>query len=254
MSNAGTLAGLRIGITRERSQAETTAQLVARRGGVARLFPLLSFAPCASASDVEAALANLASGDVVALTSANGVRYAVACAADALRLAQHRGIRLAAVGDVTARELRAAGLHVDVVATEQDGAGLARALLGAGVAAARALILRAKAGLRTLESALQEAGWSVQVLDIYETRIQSATPLWQALMNDELDVLLFASPSAIHAFASSADARPLPSGVQLACIGPTTAHAARQAGLAVHIMPEHPSIEAALDLLASHIK
>jgi len=82
---------------------------------------------------------------------------------------------------------------------------------------------------------LTRAGLVVETLHVYETLLQ---PLNDAALNAfgrGVDAVLLYSPSAARSLSSSGvDLE----GVQIVCVGPTTAEAARSAGLSVSAVPE----------------
>jgi len=67
-------------------------------------------------------------------------------------------------------------------------------------------------------------------------------------------VVLFASPSAVSAYLAATDdaGRPLPVPPSVVCIGPTTAAAARRAGLVVAVEAAAPSPEGIVAALVAH--
>ena len=67
-----------------------------------------------------------------------------------------------------------------------------------------------------------------------------------AALDGGLDAALFLSGSAVRAFAALA--RSL-SGVMVGCIGPSTAEAARQAGMKVDVVPGEHTAEALVNAL-----
>jgi uroporphyrinogen III methyltransferase/synthase len=70
------------------------------------------------------------------------------------------------------------------------------------------------------------------------------------------DAVTFASPSAVRAYLglTTKGGSPLPVPPVVACIGPVTATAARDAGLEVAVEPAVPSAAALVDALAAHLR
>lgn len=139
-----------------------------------------------------------------------------------------------AVGGGTAAALRQVGLHPQVVPIREDGASLAAAIieqLGSSLQGMRFLQPRAEEGREELSTLLEEAGAQVEVAAAYCTHRAGPTelaPLREALRADELDALIFASPSAVEAVVREVGASGLGRALPVA-IGETTARAIRLA-------------------------
>ena len=85
----------------------------------------------------------------------------------------------------------------------------------------------------TIPDGLAQLGWDVRRVEAYRT-VALADP--EPALLDRVaaaDALTFTAPSSVHAFVAlrTADGRPLPPPPLVVCIGPTTAAAARAAGL-----------------------
>ncbi len=140
------------------------------------------------------------------------------------------------------REVRAAGLAAPTVIVigevvrfrEELGWFEARPLFGR-----RVLVVRAHEQARTLCQELRRRGAQpLQVPLLVFESVKDRAPLEAALERLELyDWLVFASANAIR-FSGIADALPGARALRVACIGPATADAAREAGLRVDVMPE----------------
>ena len=82
---------------------------------------------------------------------------------------------------------------------------------------------------------LTEMGLEVQTLYVYDTLLQPPNDAALDAFRKGVDAVLLYSPSAAKSLASSAVDR---EGVQIFCVGPTTARAARSAGLQVSCVPD----------------
>ncbi len=250
------LAGVRVALTRDAAQCEHSAREVLEQGGVPCVFPLLQIAPVADHGELCAALQSLVAGDVVAFTSVNGVVFSMGEARAALRDASARSVHFAAVGELTAAALRAEHLAERplVPATNQTGTALAEALLQQTATKAKVLVLGAEQSRPELADMLRSAGRTVQTLAVYRTLLGDASALWAAVEAGEIDALVFASPTAVRAFACGRALERLPERVQVACIGETTRGEACALGLRVDVVPEHPSMHALLVALAGTLR
>ena len=191
--------------------------------------PLTRTADPADGGDaLRAAAAALASFDWVVFTSQNAVDRLMATVRDARALA---GVAVAAVGPATADALRLAGVEPDLVPAEHSARGLVEEFAeGRG----RVLFPCANLALDTVPSGLEDKGWTVERVEAYRT-VPAAAP--DPALLDRVaaaDAIAFAATSSVLAFAalSGPDGSPVPVPPHVVCIGPTTAAAARAAGMA----------------------
>ncbi|HEY4305276.1 MAG TPA: uroporphyrinogen-III C-methyltransferase [Gemmatimonadaceae bacterium] len=118
----------------------------------------------------------------------------------------------------------------------------------------RIVVTRARSQAASLTDRLLAAG--AEVIEMPATRIEETdpAPLNAALENlDEFDWLIFTSQNGVRIFwdalrASDRDARAL-AGVKIAAVGPATAEALLEHGLAVDIAPDRFVAEALIDEL-----
>ncbi len=245
----GPLLGRRVVVTRERDQAAALVVALERCGASVIRCPTIAITkPSDGGQALVKAAARLSSYAWVVFASANGVERLCAHVRDARCFAN---ARVAAVGAVTASALRTHGLVADLVASRAGAQGLLEVFPPAPPApAARAVLLpQAEQGGPGLSQGLKALGWEVEVVPAYATQHPEIDP---ALL-DELagaDAITFASPSALQGFLEQAGRGRLPPVV--AVIGPTTAAAARDAGIAVVLEAETASVEGLVEALARH--
>ncbi|MDB5095617.1 MAG: Uroporphyrinogen synthase [Cyanobacteria bacterium RYN_339] len=212
----------RILITRAPDQADGMARALQALGAETEELATIRIVP-GDPADLAAALANLPPNAWLVFTSANAVRAVAAWPTT----------RLAAVGPATAAALAAAVRPPDLVAAQQDGLGLARALAAAG--GGLAVLPRGDLATPELPAALVAAGWRVREVVAYRTlpaELDGAA-LGARLGGGDFDWVVFASGSAFTSLAAQLpDARVL-GGVRLASIGPRTSQVIRAAGFAV---------------------
>lgn len=217
------LAGRRIVVTRPRSRAGTLADSLREEG--AEVIEL----PCIQTRALPGPLPGLGGYDWVAFTSPAGVEHFFQkLAAENRDIRELGAARIAAVGPATADALRNLGLRVDWMPSRYETAALGEGLPG------RVLAVQAQ----------QPAGeLSGDRLAVYET--VACAP---ALQPEAVDYLAFASASAVEAFRAACP------GVRAvaACIGPTTATAAQQAGYPV-IVAKEATIAALVELIKEDV-
>lgn len=228
----GPLAGARIALTGSAGAAAELGARLTTLGGCVLWEEVLAIEPL-EAPLLAPRLADLGPGDALVLTSAHAARRLRGCAVPA-------GVRVAAVGQATARALAEAGLGVDLVGT--GGAReLARAL--APERGTRVLFPCAESPRPELEQELQARGVRVERLALYRTRARADVRL-----DLQAAVRLYLSPSAVA--AALAFEREHGPRARRVAVGPTTAEALRAAGLP-HAVAAGPDPE---DLLAAVVR
>lgn len=250
----GGLRGRRILITRARSQGDKLHEAIRSLGAEPLWVPAIETVPVPLDPAGRAALEDLQGFSWVAFTSENAVKFFFALLAEAgVELPKH--LRLASVGPATTRSLRLRDLVVEAQPEDATGLDLAR-LLTTKHRRSRLLLPRAAAGREELADHLAEAGWQVVPLTIYETRPAVITPEHIWAIEQGVDAALFASPSAVKALWEA-----LPDTARAALrralcqpIGPTTARALLEVGLAPAPLPEQSTAEGLLKAIQDNLK
>jgi uroporphyrinogen-III synthase len=239
------LAGWRVLVTRPIEQAAPLAQALRDAGAQPIAYPTIALAPPPSWQPFDDAIAALDSYDWLVFTSPSAVRLALEHAPELSRALSTGGApSVAAVGDETARALRDRGVDVALVPGDQRQEGLAAAFASLSPGA-RVLFPQALGGRELLPEALASRGVTVDVVPVSQT-----TALALTSPPPEFDVATFASPSALRAFVAARGTAAL-AGKVVAVIGPTTAQAARDAGVSVDVMPSAPSVPALVAALGA---
>ena len=244
---AGAVRGRRVLVTRR--WPELMAALAAE-GAIAYEVPLVEVRPPSDPGPLDDALRGLGRHQWVVFTSANAVE-AVAARMTALGVTLEAGIRLASVGPATTEAIDRAWPGTEVViapATDFRGAGLVTAFASEPLDGKRILLPVSDRAAETVERGLSGRGACIDRVIAYRTVATSGEGLGERL-DAGVDVAVFASPSAVEAFvgAAGAPARAVPAAV----IGPTTAEAARAAGLTVLAVAQPSTVEGLLAALAS---
>lgn len=225
------LQGVRIVVTRAEGPG-LDAYLAAfeAAGATALPLPLLEITAPADARALSRAAAELPLYDWIAVTSAHAVRSLVDSAAGAIP----RGIRVAAVGEATARALREHDIEPELVARQSDASGLVDEL-APFVSRRRILLPQAADAAPTLAEGLRQAGADVVAVEAYAKRIPPAA-FEDALGLFEgrpLGWVTFTSPSTFHNFTTVLGSTWSTRQGELlaAVIGPVTGAALRRAGI-----------------------
>jgi uroporphyrinogen III methyltransferase/synthase len=253
------LFGWRVLVPRTKEQAEEVSDLLRARGAVPEQVPTIAVEPPRTPQQMERAVKGLVTGRYqwIAFTSVNAVRairekfeeYGL----DARAFA---GVKVAAVGDQTARALREFGIMPDLVPDgEQSAEGLADAWPAYDDVLDpinRVLLPRADIATETLVARLTDLGWEAEDVTAYRT-VRAApppAPIREAIKGGGFDAVLFTSSSTVRNLIGIAGK---PHAVTvIAVIGPQTAKTAAEFGLRVDVMAPRPSATALVEALAEH--
>jgi len=253
------LFGWRVLVPRTKEQADEVCELLRARGAVPDQVPTIAVEPPRTPQQMERAVKGLVTGRYqwVGFTSVNAVRairekfeeYGL----DARAFA---GVKVAAVGEQTARALRAFGIMPDLV---PEGEQSAEALADAWPAyddvldpINRVLLPRADIATEGLLTRLTELGWEAEDVTAYRT-VRAApppAPVREAIKGGGFDAVLFTSSSTVRNLIGIAGK---PHAVTvIAVIGPQTAKTAAEFGLRVDVVAAKPSVSALVEALAAH--
>lgn len=252
------LFGWRVLIPRTKEQAGEVSARLAPFGAVGEEVPTISVEPPRTPQQMEKAIQGIVDGVYawVIFTSANAVRAVrerlEARGLDARDLA---GVKIAAVGDMTAAAIKDMGAAPNLVpAEEQSSAGLIaqwhaydRDIDGGNN---RVFLPRADIATETLVEGLTQLGWAPDDITAYRTVRASPppAPIREAIKTGGFDAVLFTSSSTVRNLVGIAG-KPHATTV-VACIGPATAKTAEEHGLRVDVLASEPKIEVLVDELA----
>jgi uroporphyrinogen III methyltransferase/synthase len=202
--------------------------------------PTLEIHPPASWEPLDSAIRRLAEFDYLLATSANGVRNFLsrlsACGRDVRDL---KGLRIGAIGPVTAAEFARVGIRVDFLPREYRAEGLLEALGDRDLKGKSFLIPSAKVARDLLPRILAKRGARVEVVEAYETRAPELDPdALEQLFKPRPDAITFTSSSTVTHFAQLFGDRALSEvlrNITIASIGPVTSETIRKLGLAVSV-------------------
>ena len=253
------LFGWNVLIPRTKDQANATIERLASYGANADVVPTISVEPPRTPQQMERAIKGLVTGryEWIGFTSVNAVR-AVREKFDEFGLDARAfaGLKIAAVGGVTAQALRSWGIVPDLVPSEdQSAAGLLAEWPEFDVVLDpinRVFLPRADIATDTLVAGLVEMGWEVDDVTAYRT-VRAAPPAAEvrdAIKSGTFDAVLFTSSSTVRNLVGIAG-KPHHSTV-VAVIGPATAKTAEEHGLRVDVMAPTASSDALVDALAAH--
>jgi uroporphyrinogen III methyltransferase/synthase len=253
------LFGQTVVVTRTRQQASGLSNRLSALGARVIEAPTIELHRPDEFSAVNQALEQIGDYDWLVFTSANGVSFTrdrlLEMGSDARALA---GVKVAAIGDATARAIRdQLCVRVDLCPESFVAEALADALAAAGqVKGNKFLLLRADIARPLLRQRLEQAGAAaVRDVAVYETRPAAALPqpLLDALDEGEVTWVTFTSSSTATHFAAllGPDYRDRLKGVKVASIGPITTATLKDLGLEPTIQAETFNIEGLVQVIAA---
>jgi len=248
------LFGKRILVTRSAEQAEALSQLLREAGAEPVELQTIVILPPDSFSAFDQAVGHFDRYDWAVFTSVNGVRCAVQRLLElGLDIRALHGPCLAAVGSATAEALTARGLKVELVPEVFTTEALAQAFaaLPAVRRGKRVALVRAQEASQVLPTVLRQLGARVEELPVYRIgpaapnakRRPSGAEVVEQINAGSLATLTFTSPSAFRNFiALEGLQRERIAASVIACIGPVTAQAVREAGFEPRIVASEQTV------------
>ena len=251
------LFGWRVLVPRTKEQAASLSDQLRSYGAVPHEVPTIAVEPPRTPQQMERAVKGLVTGryEWIAFTSVNAVKAVREKFEEyGLDARAFAGIKVAAVGESTARALVDFGVKPDLVPTgEQSAAGLLEDWPPYDPVfdpIDRVFLPRADIATETLVAGLVELGWEVDDVTAYRTVRASPPPAEtrEAIKGGGFDAVLFTSSSTVRNLVGIAGK---PHNVTvIACIGPATAKTAEEHGLRVDVMAPEPSVHALASALA----
>jgi hydroxymethylbilane synthase len=253
------LAGRSVLVTRAREQAGGLVAALRAAGAEPVEAPTIRIVDAHDPTPLDRALAGLGDGDYawVVFTSTNAVQRVLSrLAARGEDATAFDRVKVAAVGDATAARLREAGGSVDLVPARPTADGIVAELTDRVLVGHRVLLPQGSLARDGLARGLRAVGAVVDAVEVYRTVPETVLPtdVGSRIARGEVDVVTFASPSAVRNLAALLGGTLAPlRGATIACVGPTTAEAARAAGLAVDLVADDPSVGGLVAALVGHL-
>lgn len=231
------LHGARVVVTRAKAQASTLiAALVDAGAEPVEVATIEVVEPSDSGAALNQAASELADFDWVVLTSTNAVHRYLAAIEDADE-GTATDVRHAVVGSATLSALQAASVPADLVPERFVAAALVEAFPpGPG----RVLFPSAAVTAPTIVDGLGAKAWQVHQVEAYQT-VGATITAAQRHAVEGADVALFTSASSVERFCELVGKELLPPMV--VAIGPSTAAAAEELGIAVTATADPHTIE-----------
>ncbi|MEU9602834.1 uroporphyrinogen-III synthase [Streptomyces sp. NPDC048057] len=251
------LFGWKVLVPRTKEQAASLSDQLRSYGAVPHEVPTIAVEPPRTPQQMERAVKGLVTGryEWIAFTSVNAVKAVREKFEEyGLDARAFAGIKVAAVGEQTAKALVDFGVKPDLVPSgEQSAAGLLEDWPPYDPVfdpIDRVFLPRADIATETLVAGLIELGWEVDDVTAYRTVRASPPPAEtrEAIKGGGFDAVLFTSSSTVRNLVGIAGK---PHNVTvIACIGPATAKTAEEHGLRVDVLSPEPSVHRLAEALA----
>lgn len=193
------LQGVTVLVTRPAHQAEHLCQLIEAQGGSVFRFPLLSIAAPSDPQALDAIVSRLAQFEIAIFISPNAVEFG-------MQAIESRGglppsIKIAAVGQGSARSLEQQGIKTDIFPTQQFNSEAVLAMTEMqSVAGKRIVIFRGEGGRELLAETLRERGAQVEYAECYrrEKPKQDIKELSSQLSQGNIDIITLTSSESLQ--------------------------------------------------------
>jgi uroporphyrinogen-III synthase len=255
------LSGCRVVVTRTREQASELAAKLAALGASVVELPVLRISAEVSKQALADVMLEFGSYDWLVFTSANGVHhffgefFRIFDDIRALGL-----LRIACVGEATARAVGALHLKVEVTPNKATAEALGDAMVDTGAMDnAKVLVVTGNLNRDALVTKLGEARAIVDTLQVYKTESVdlSADPQAAEFRRLGADAVLFASSSSAQCFVDQRAHLAPGTGARTplyGSIGPQTSATMRAAGLPVDFEAVTPGIGELVEALVKALR
>ncbi len=260
--DARPLFGRRVLVTRPREHAVELVDRLEAAGADAIVAPLIRIEPPDDPAALDEACARLDRVNWIVFPSTNAVEALLdRLIASPRDLRALGGVRLCVVGPATARRLASYGLKPDLMPAEYRAEALIEAMAeAADVRGLRILLPHADIGREIVADELRRRG--AEVTEVIAYRTVAAEPeregepdIYHMLLERQIDVVTFTSPSAVRNMVRILGAEPAADLLRttvVASIGPVTAEAAAQHHIATTVMPGDYTVPALVEAIVEH--
>jgi uroporphyrinogen III methyltransferase / synthase len=259
--DARPLFGRRIVVTRSREQSGELIVLLEDLGAEIVSIPTIRIEAPEDMSEMDAACDAAEAFDWIVFTSVNGVEHFMRRFVARRDIRELKGVKVCAVGPETAAELQGYGIRTDLTPEEYRAEALIAALGDVDdLRGKRVLLPRAQIAREVLADELKRAGADVTELVAYRTLAETETDsqdVYRMLLDRKIDAVTFTSASTVRNFVQMLggdQAADLLQGTTVAAIGPVTAEAAQQLGIATAVVPERYTVPAMVNALVEHFR
>ena len=237
-------------VTRTRDQASALASRLASLGAEVLEIPVIRISREVSRQALADVMLEFGAYDWIVFTSANGIHHFFGEFFRIFDDIRSLGlIRIACIGDATARAAAELRLKVEVLPKKATAEALAEELVATGgMDNSKVLVITGNLNRDTLVRRLEEARAIVDCLQVYKTEAVdlSHDPVAADFRRLGADAVLFASSSSAQCFVDQGESLRVGEGAKRplnGSIGPQTSETMRKAGLRVDFEAPTPGID-----------
>lgn len=256
------LFGQRILVTREHTGG---FELLEELGAEIIEFPTIEIMPPENWEDADKSIDKIESYNWLIFTSANGIRFFFKRLFEKNKdIRDLKGLKICAIGEKTASEIKKYGIKVELVPEEFNAEGLIKSVQEfkgskvQGLEGIKFLLPRAEIAREVFPEKVRELGGEIDVVTVYRAIKPEVhgKRLKRFLKEGKITIATFTSAATFNNFCAiiDKDLKELLRYVAIAVIGPVTAKAVEKAGLKVDIMPREATIEAMAEEIIKWIK
>lgn len=227
-------------------KAEKIKGLTSLLGANTYNFPLIDINEAVeNQSNIEASFGDLDSYNWIVFTSSNGVLYYHHWAKKLNIPIKKLAAKYAVIGKATANALRNIGIEADYISAAKDSENFAKELLELIENPNQKLLIpTGNLAANHINETLDSKHFCNKLI-VYKTiqNSKKADSLHQWISENNCDMMLFLSPSAVDAFFSKTENKEAPGNTKYACIGTTTSGAFAKYGIKPSLISSVPNIE-----------
>lgn len=253
------LFGRRIAVTRNREQAGELRERLEELGAEVLEIPLVRITGESHPETLEDVFTEFWGYEWIVFTSANGVRHFFEQFFQRFNdLRSLGGVRFAAIGAATAREIEAFHLAVELVPERSTAEGLSEALVKTGsLDNVKVLVVTGSRNRDVLVKKLTDAMAIVDQLPVYRTDpapLQD-NPAAADFRDKGADLIVFTSSSAVSSFVEQArqlKLKPEAKQPKAGSLGPITSEKLRSAGIPIAVEAQKQTLDSLVEAICSY--
>lgn len=245
MLNPLALKDKKVLVPRGAGQAKSFSQLVEKYGGISIEIPLIAFRPIELTEQLQTAMNEIHTYDWIVFTS----NVTVETFFSFYKNKDHNPFpKIAVIGRKTEEVLQERGYKAEFVPSAFVTEVFTDEFLPIVHSGSKVLIPKGNLAREYISTSLSNHGILVNEIVIYETYMpdESREKLAKMLSENQIDILMFTSPSTVNHFMNVVKEYKLESHIKrcvISCIGPVTEKRLLAYGLPVHVSPEEYTVK-----------
>lgn len=256
LSSSKPLSNKRILVTTPQEKLKTLLEL---EGAEVIHFPTILLKPVEENYLLDKAIESISTYNWIIFTSAAAVDFFWKRLEERGKDSRYlKGLKIAAIGPVTANRLREKGIVADIVPEDYSTQGLIKKLEELNLRDQSFLLPRSSIANPLLGKELQKRGAKVKEIKLYSTEPASlpstvVNKIYNELCQGRIDLVTFTSGSTLLSFLKLLGKECL-SAIKVACIGPATAKIAEENGISVNIISPLYTFEGLVQAIKDYYK